>query len=522
MKKSLPAFLFESIERNHFPPIIILLLLFVFTAAKAQDNIPHSLGHAPSADAPAIGTRAFHLISSSPTFQLGKSFMENCTITNIGAPFVFTSPGGLVYRNGMLYTWNMTSPFQFYSIDTVTGTRTLIYNLAGVPMPNLTGLCWDGTTMWGVATNISSSQIFSFNMTTGACTPVGVPSSVCPGAVCLFGRMFAGSSLYSYDMVNDDLYRWSKTTGIAAPIGPAGFTINPGIGACFDGNTAYINANSQLRRWDTTGSAALLCNYTSNPIGIACVTLPYIPPSGFFANCKYGLNVNIPDNATVVDTLSVLGWIGYTVRDINVRLDTIIHTWDSDMSFSLLHNSMNVPLITNRGGSGDNFIGTVLNDSASVPISSGTAPFTGVFRPEQNLTLFNGLAVTGTWLLFMNDNATGDTGTLRAWCIVFEVGYFFGGISTIEIPFTYRLYQNYPNPFNPVTTIKYGLPKYGNTSLIVYDILGRVVSILVDNELKDAGTYEVVWDASGFSSGIYFYTLESGNYKETKKLVLIK
>jgi subtilisin-like proprotein convertase family protein len=533
MKKSLTAFLFEPIVRNHFPPIIILLLIFNYFSISAQESVPHSLGLAPSSDKKigqqvnetySVGTRAFHLISSSPTFQLGKSFMETCNITNIGAPFTMTSPGGLVLRNGVLYTWNQTTPFQLYSIDTVAGVRTFIVNITGVPMSNLTGMCWDGTTMYAVCTNISSSQLLSFNTTTGACTPVGSPSATCPGAVCLFGRMFSGSSLYSYDMVNDDLYRWNKTTGIATLIGPAGFTINQGIGACFDGNTAYINANSQLRRWDTTGSSALLCTYTSNPIGIACV--PHGAPPGIVTSlCRNGLNLSIPDNsaAGIRDTIKMTGNTNCTVFDINIKIDTFTHSWLSDMSFTLNHNAATVALFTNLGGSGDNIIGCTFDDSAAIPITAGTPPYTGSFRPMQPLNVFNTThSPQGNWMLHMADIAAGDTGILKAWCITFFFSCPLGGVQQVEVPFTYRLYQNYPNPFNPVTTIKYGLPKYGNTKLVVYDILGKVVATLVDNELKDAGTYEVQWDASNFSSGIYFYTLESGNYKETKRMVLIR
>ena len=121
----------------------------------------------------------------------------------------------------------------------------------------------------------------------------------------------------------------------------------------------------------------------------------------------------------------------------------------------------------------------------------------------------------------MVDQFAGDLGFLRAWCFVFIMSCPMGGITTIEIPFTYRLRQNYPNPFNPVTTITYGLPRYGHTRLTVYDIMGREVSKLVD-EFRDAGTYTVSFDGTNLASGIYFYTLESGRFKETKRMLLVK
>jgi len=83
------------------------------------------------------------------------------------------------------------------------------------------------------------------------------------------------------------------------------------------------------------------------------------------------------------------------------------------------------------------------------------------------------------------------------------------------------LFQNYPNPFNPSTTIKYNLPKSSVVSLAVFDILGREVSMLV-NERRDAGVYEVRFDGSNLASGVYFYRLQAGNYVATKPLLLLK
>jgi photosystem II stability/assembly factor-like uncharacterized protein len=93
--------------------------------------------------------------------------------------------------------------------------------------------------------------------------------------------------------------------------------------------------------------------------------------------------------------------------------------------------------------------------------------------------------------------------------------------SSNEIPSIFSLYQNYPNPFNPTTRIKFDIPQTSFTKLVVYDLLGREIKILVNEELK-SGTYEAEWDASDFSSGIYFYKLSTNEFVETKKMVLIK
>ena len=88
-------------------------------------------------------------------------------------------------------------------------------------------------------------------------------------------------------------------------------------------------------------------------------------------------------------------------------------------------------------------------------------------------------------------------------------------------PTEFQLLQNYPNPFNPNTTIKFELPRTSQVNLTVFDILGRQVSVLV-NEKRDAGVHEVKFDGSNLASGVYFYRLQAGTYVGTKKLLLLR
>jgi hypothetical protein len=90
-----------------------------------------------------------------------------------------------------------------------------------------------------------------------------------------------------------------------------------------------------------------------------------------------------------------------------------------------------------------------------------------------------------------------------------------------NIPGAFLLAQNYPNPFNPSTTIKYELPRSSVVRLSVYDILGREVSVFV-NEEREAGAYEVKFDGSNLSSGVYFYRLQAGDFVTTKRLLLLR
>jgi len=102
----------------------------------------------------------------------------------------------------------------------------------------------------------------------------------------------------------------------------------------------------------------------------------------------------------------------------------------------------------------------------------------------------------------------------------------FGSLTGIKksddlTPGNYSLQQNYPNPFNPSTTIKYSVPQRAWISLKIYDITGREVQNVV-NEQMNAGNYEVTFNASKLASGVYFYSLRSNNFVSTKKMLLIK
>lgn len=90
-----------------------------------------------------------------------------------------------------------------------------------------------------------------------------------------------------------------------------------------------------------------------------------------------------------------------------------------------------------------------------------------------------------------------------------------------NVPKQFKLNQNYPNPFNPSTIISFDIPVYSHVNIFVIDIMGKLVSTLVDENLS-AGSYQIQWNAVKFSSGVYFYKIVTNNYSCVKKLILLK
>jgi len=177
----------------------------------------------------------------------------------------------------------------------------------------------------------------------------------------------------------------------------------------------------------------------------------------------------------------------------------------------------------------------------SKPINTSNTPLSAYFlnantgyvcTNPQNVfkTTNNGL----NWTAQMSDTASALN---SIWFTSPDTGYVCGtagkiyktinggtiGIRKIEneIPEKFTLEQNYPNPFNPTTSIKYQVESSKHIKLVVYDILGKEIATLV-NEKQSPGTYEVTWDASVYPSGVYFYKLTSGDFSETKKMLMIK
>lgn len=252
-----------------------------------------------------------------------------------------------------------------------------------------------------------------------------------------------------------------------------------------------------------------------------------IPPENFFVYyvtdsisfCSNSVPKDILPKQLSYDTIFISNF--RQLLDVNVNL-TINHTNDSDLFIWIARpDDPILQLSTGNGGSGDDYINTTFDDEAVDSIIHGIAPFTGYFRPEQALTLFDYKSIEGPWMLRIYNNSADITGQLISWCIKMDT-YNPLGITNNNIPVKFSLQQNYPNPFNPVTKIDYSLLKASDVKIIVYDILGREVQTLV-NDKFNAGNYTINFNGENLSSGIYFYSmLIDGVLFNTKRMVLLK
>jgi len=164
--------------------------------------------------------------------------------------------------------------------------------------------------------------------------------------------------------------------------------------------------------------------------------------------------------------------------------------------------------------------------------NTGWAMFFSIFSKTTNsgLNWISQVAYSGNAPVncfdFINENtgwAVGDYGLILK---TTNGGLIFVEQQGTEIPKEYSLHQNYPNPFNPSTKIKLSIPsnvkgETSNVKLFIYDVLGKEIATLV-NEQLNPGTYEVEWNAGNYPSGIYFYTLTTSSFTQTKKMVLEK
>lgn len=191
------------------------------------------------------------------------------------------------------------------------------------------------------------------------------------------------------------------------------------------------------------------------------------------------------------------------------------------------YSTSNVVRKTTNSGTSWDSIATVTNLSGITflsPLTGWGASIGGIYKTTNGGFNWNrqNTEIGGiNCFSFLDENtgwAVGSNGVILKTTTSGNV--FISQIST-EIPEKFSLYQNYPNPFNPSTNIKFDIHKQGIATLKVFDLLGKEMETLVDEQLS-VGTYEITFNASSLPSGIYFYVLKTGDFVESNKMILVK
>jgi hypothetical protein len=168
----------------------------------------------------------------------------------------------------------------------------------------------------------------------------------------------------------------------------------------------------------------------------------------------------------------------------------------------------------------------VINGKSMITDSSGYVQYEKIYHTPEFIELMSVITISNGDFLFVggadfNLVSGEDAYVLRTDSTLNAPPLI--GVKTKEkiIPTQFNIHQNKPNPFNSSTDVIYEVPALSHVKVSIYDVLGREIAVLV-NQKQHAGKYEVVWDATNFPSGVYFYKLIADNYTQTKKMVLTK
>lgn len=229
---------------------------------------------------------------------------------------------------------------------------------------------------------------------------------------------------------------------------------------------------------------------------------------------------NTTDNIRLDARLRMSSYALNNVETVRMQTgDTLNYTlsytnYGSDIARNVVATFPTTPFFKPAGPQSWTIDSLAVNDTVQVPVR---LLFLGRQQSSESLTRYSpSLAWT-----------SGGTTYLRKQKILVDFQNTITGVTQTNspIPRRFELYQNYPNPFNPSTTIKYDLPKESKVKIVVYDILGREIARLAD-EMKKAGSYQVVWETNRLASGVYFYRIEAVSVGErivdVKKMLLVK
>ena len=351
-------------------------------------------------------------------------------------------------------------------------------------------------------------------------------------------------------------YRWIDSDEPGGPvfnwveISTTGTPITSWTGTSDDGSVIlplpftfkYYENNYTSLKVCTNGWAGFDIASTSNAYTNAAIPTTAEPNNALFAfwddlNLTTGGNVyyynDAANNRFIVEYKDVPHYSTGELYTFQILLysDGRIYYQYLNMTASLV-NSCTIGTENVGGATGLQVVynAAYLHNNLAIKIEKGLGwleenPSTGTVTPGGSQSvdvIFNSTGLTtGAYTGIMNVNSNDPIRPVKSIRVKLIVGVVGVQNTSLGVPTEFSLNQNYPNPFNPTTVISFAIPKESFVSIKIYDILGKEVSKLV-NETKQAGFYDLNFDASSLSSGMYFYKIEAGNFVQTKRMLLMK
>jgi hypothetical protein len=459
-------------------------------------------------------------LNSAGTYQWSKTY--GGTHDEVAYTIIKTTDGGLAFA-GYSNSFGPYNVFNFIKTDDLgniqwnrlvgeSGTGSHVYSiiqladgsyvLAGEITPTGTG----NYDMYIVKLNSSGSIIWT---RTVAGTGYDMANSIIQTTD---GGFVLGGYTNSYGAGANDMYivklnssgtlQWSKTVGGTGDEQALGIIKSIDGGFTAAGYTSSFGNGGKdvfLVKFDDAGNT---CGNTTTPSG----------SSGTSGTATSPTFTVVTQNPTVTTPSPILG-TGGILTTICSTLPPLPPTLVSPPNGSYNQPST-VRFIWNKSISALTYRLQVSQDSLFTNLVVNDSTLTDSTIVVTNLTVNK--------YYWWRVNAKNTIGT-SPYSIVWKFGTFLVGLNQIssEIPYEFKLFNNYPNPFNPFTIIRFDLPAVGKVNFSVFDILGKEIYTLKEN-LRTPGTFEVQIDGTNYPSGIYVYRLISGNFSETKKMVLIK
>lgn len=215
-------------------------------------------------------------------------------------------------------------------------------------------------------------------------------------------------------------------------------------------------------------------------------------------------------------TESIISFTDETfINDVNVTIN-VDHSYDGDLTIKLRSPlGTEVTLADNVGGSGDNFTNTTFDDQAATSIQDGSPPFTGTFRPQGNLSDFEGESTLGDWTLSILDNANGDGGNLNSWTLE------LCGAEPLGLPENYTESSDLLVLTEPNNQFKIQFLTTQITDRLTLTVTNMLGQTLVSYKLDNNGTgYTYNLDMSYAAAGVYFVRLGNRNISKIKRFIV--